>query len=247
MGGFAALLGGVLFMAFWVLLSRNFLEGSGLITKAGFMLVFLAIILCMGAGIIRLDQFRLWKRLLHSINNLEDIAKEADKLRENLTIDSAESEDVIQPAAHNLEMEAQEERAYSGYLSIYRKLKNGLLRYYLVLFIAAAVLGVGLYSDGAISLENGSVVTQFKALFENSGEWKEKVNQAGSDEYVVSVSSARLRAGAGTDYEVLNSYENGTEVTVTGKTQSDGSHIWYQVTTPDGTIGWMRDDTISKK
>lgn len=246
-GGFAALLGGVLFMAFWVLLSRNFLEGSGLITKAGFMLVFLAIILCMGAGIIRLDQFRLWKRLLHSINNLEDIAKEADKLRENLTIDAAEPEDVIQPAAHNLEMEAQEERAYSGYLSIYRKLKNGLLRYYLVLFIAAAVLGVGLYSDGAISLENGSVVTQFKALFENSGEWKEKVNQAGSDEYVVSVSSARLRAGAGTDYEVLNSYENGTEVTVTGKTQSDGSHIWYQVTTPDGTIGWMRDDTISKK
>lgn len=297
--GVAVLLAGVLCMAFLMTLSRSFLEGSGILTKAGFTLGFLSILWVMGAGIVRLTQFRLWKRLLRSISNLEEIAKDAEKLQEDLVVnmgieaagkgketkavqsvktsgktkrsraskaseewkkaskssnglqesdDGRESREIIQTAGYNLEMEAQEERAYSGYLSAYRKLKNGLLCCWFAFGLSAAVLGVGLYQDGAISLEKGSIVTQFQELFQKdvvNKEPKKDTNLTEQNEYTVTVSSARLRAGAGTSYEVLNSYENGIVVTATGKSQSDGSHIWYQVTTPDGTTGWMRDDTIS--
>ena len=101
--------------------------------------------------------------------------------------------------------------------------------------------------DGSISFDRGNAISQITSLFEKKdGETKHNADKAGSTTYTVSVSSARLRSGAGTSYEVLNSYERGTEVEATGKTQSDGSHTWYQVTTPDGTTGWMRDDTISR-
>lgn len=247
-GGFISLLGGVLLMFFWVVLSRNFLEGSGLLSKAGFILTFLSIVLCMAAGIIRLEQFRLWKRLLHSIHNLEDIASEADKLCEELEIMEAEPGETIQPASNNLEMEAQEERAYSGYLAAYRKLKNGLARYFLIFVLASCVLGAGLYMDGSVSFTGEGTLTPITSLFNRSTDKKVSTpDKRESNKFVVSVSSARLRAGAGTSYEVLNSYEQGTEVEATGKSQSDGSHIWYQVTTPDGTSGWMRDDTISRQ
>ena len=156
--------------------------------------------------------------------------------------------EMIQPVSGNLEMEAQEERAYSGYLSTYRKLKNGLVRYLLIYIVAFGVLGAGLYLDGSISFTGRNIVTQITSLFESGGSKKDdNSGKKDSDIFVVSVSSARLRSGAGTSYEVLNSYENGTEVKATGKSQSDGSHIWYQVTTPDGTTGWMRDDTISRE
>lgn len=247
-GGFLSLLGGVLLMFFWVLLSRNFLEGSGLLTKAGFMLTFLTIVLGMAAGIVRLEQFRLWRRLLRSVHNLEDIAADAEKLCEELEIEDPVPKEMIQPVSGNLEMEAQEERAYSGYLSTYRKLKNGLVRYLLIYIVAFGVLGAGLYLDGSISFTGRNIMTQITSLFENGGSKKDdNSGKKDSDIFVVSVSSARLRSGAGTSYEVLNSYENGTEVKATGKSQSDGSHIWYQVTTPDGTTGWMRDDTISRE
>lgn len=248
LGGFLSLLGGVLFMFVWVLLSRNFLQGSGLLSKAGFMLTFLTIVLCMAAGMIRLEQFRLWKRLIHSTDNLEDIALEADKLCAGLKIEELDTEEIIQPVSNNLEMEAQEERAYSGYLSAYRKLKNGLVRYFLICIAAFCVLGAGLYMDGSISFKPEHIVSQVTSLFHNSSKKEEnKSDKKESNRFEVSVSSARLRAGAGTSYEVLNSYEKGTEVESTGKSQSDGSHIWYQVTTPDGTTGWMRDDTISQQ
>ncbi len=247
-GGFVSLLLGVLLFFFWSVLTRNFLEGSGLVSKAGFMLTFLAIVLCMAAGIVRLDQFRLWKRLLRSIDNMNDIAADAEKMSRELDAESADLTENVVKAQHNLEMEAQEERAYSGYLSAYRKMKNGLFRYYLIFILAAGVLGAGLYMDGSISLSKGSVVSQITSLFEkDSSSEKKNPGKQDSDTFTVSVSSARLRSGAGTSYEVLNSYENGTEVKATGKSQSDGSHIWYQVTTPDGTTGWMRDDTISRK
>lgn len=153
----------------------------------------------------------------------------------------------IPKASHNLEMEAQGERAYSGYLSAYRKMKNGLFRYFLIFILAAGVLGAGLYMDGSISPDKGSVVSQITSLFDKKGsEVKDNKRKQDSDTFTVSVSSARLRSGAGTSYEVLNSYERGTQVKATGKSQSDGSHIWYQVTTPDGTTGWMRDDMLSQ-
>ena len=101
--------------------------------------------------------------------------------------------------------------------------------------------------DGSISPDRGGVVSQITSLFEKRDSKRESsTGRQDNDTYTVSVSSARLRSGAGTSYEVLNSYERGTEVKATGKTQSDGSHTWYQVTTPDGTTGWMRDDTISR-
>lgn len=246
-GGICSLFLGILFLFFWGILTRNFLEGSGLITKAGFMMTFLAIVFCMAAGIVRLDQFRLWKRLLHSIDNMNEIAADAKKMREELNSESSEVEEEVLKAQHNLEMEAQEERAYSGYLAVYRKLKNGIFRWYVIVILAAAVLGSGLYMDGSISLDKGSMVRQITSLFEKSDSGEKKTGKQDSDTFTVSVSSARLRSGAGTSYEVLNSYEKGTEVKATGKYQSDGSHTWYQVTTPDGTVGWMRDDTISRK
>lgn len=248
LAGFCTILLGVLLLFFWGVLTRNFLEGSGLISKAGFMLVFLTIVLCITAGVVRLNQFRLWKRLLRSIDNLNDIAEDAKKMRGELEAESSQVTDEVSNAQHNLEMEAQEERAYSGYLAAYRRMKNGLFRYFLIFVLAAGVLGAGLFMDGSISFNKGSVVSQITSLFEKKdSEVKGSSGKQNSDTFTVSVSSARLRSGAGTSYEVLNSYERGTEVKATGKYQSDGSHTWYQVTTPDGTIGWMRDDTISQK
>ena len=89
--------------------------------------------------------------------------------------------------------------------------------------------------------EQEQFMKEISALFQNRGE-----HTADSSTYKVVVSSARLRTGAGTNYEILNSYENGTEVTITGKKQSDGNNIWYEVVAPDGTIGWMRDDMIRR-
>ncbi|MDY2628079.1 MAG: SH3 domain-containing protein [Lachnospiraceae bacterium] len=247
LGGFCSLLLGVFLLVFWGILTRNFLEGSGLISKAGFMLTFLAIVLCITAGVIRLDQFRLWKRLLRSIDNMKDIAEEARSMGEEVLMETSGICEEIPKASHNLEMEAQGERAYSGYLSAYRKMKNGLFRYFLIFILAAGVLGAGLYMDGSISPDKGSVVSQITSLFDKKGsEVKDNKRKQDSDTFTVSVSSARLRSGAGTSYEVLNSYERGTQVKATGKSQSDGSHIWYQVTTPDGTTGWMRDDMLSQ-
>lgn len=247
LGGFCSLLLGVFLLVFWGILTRNFLEGSGLISKAGFMLTFLAIVLCITAGAIRLDQFRLWKRLLRSIDNMKDIAEEARSMGKEVLMETSGIREEIPKASHNLEMEAQGERAYSGYLSAYRKMKNGLFRYFLIFILAAGVLGAGLYMDGSISPDKGSVVSQITSLFDKKGsEVKDNKRKQDSDTFTVSVSSARLRSGAGTSYEVLNSYERGTQVKATGKSQSDGSHIWYQVTTPDGTTGWMRDDMLSQ-
>ena len=247
LGGFCSLLLGVILLFLWGVLTRNFLEGSGLVSKAGFMLTFLSIILCLTAGAVRMDQYRLWKRLLHSIDNMNDIAADAKKMGEELSAENADPGEDITKAQHNLEMEAQEERAYSGYLAVYRRMKNGLFRYYLIFILSACVLAGGLYMDGSISFDRGNAISQITSLFEKKdSETKHNADKAGSTTYTVSVSSARLRSGAGTSYEVLNSYERGTEVEATGKTQSDGSHTWYQVTTPDGTTGWMRDDTISR-
>lgn len=246
-GGFISLLLSVLLLFFWGVLTRNFLEGSGLVSKAGFMLAFLSVILCLAAGAVRMNQFRLWRRLIHSIDNMKEIADDAKKMSGELTAEKFEPEDEIPKAQHNLEMEAQQERAYSGYLAAYRRMKNGLFRYYLIFILSACVLAAGLYMDGSISPDRGSVVSQITSLFERKDGGKESsTGRQDNDTYTVSVSSARLRSGAGTSYEVLNSYERGTEVKATGKTQSDGSHTWYQVTTPDGTTGWMRDDTISR-
>ncbi|MDO5409124.1 MAG: protein kinase [Lachnospiraceae bacterium] len=247
LGGFISLLGGVVLMFFCSILSQNYLEGSGVVSKAGFMLTFLAVMLCMAAGVVRLAQYRLWRRMVHSVDNLNDIASEVDRLRKDMELDEIDSVNEISPAAHNLEMEAQAERAYSGYLAIYRKLKNGLLRYYLIFMISFCILGTGLYMDGVISLHGGDVIGQVTSLFQKNDKKESQEGETrASDVFKVSVKSARLRAGAGTSYEILNSYEKGTEVNTTGKSQSDGSHIWYQVITPDGTTGWMRDDMISR-
>ncbi|MBQ4045515.1 MAG: SH3 domain-containing protein, partial [Lachnospiraceae bacterium] len=67
------------------------------------------------------------------------------------------------------------------------------------------------------------------------------------DVRIVSVSSARLRSGPGKDTETISSYPRGTEVTLTGSSQSDGEYDWYEVTTPDGSVGWMREDMLKDR
>lgn len=246
-GAVLSLLICVLLLTMWSALSGNFLQGSGLLTKVGFMLTFLSIVLCAFASVRRLDQFRLWKRMLRSIENLESMGKEAVEMRNSLQTGSASMEEEWYPSAANLEMEAQKERACSGYIGTYKRLKNGLFRFYLIFLLAGALLAGGLYMDGDIRFDGGGSLSQITDLFNRREKPQSDKDRSDPTLYQVSVSSARLRSGAGTDYAVLNSYEKGTEVKQTGKSQSDGSHIWYQVTTPDGSTGWMRDDTITKK
>ena len=154
----------------------------------------------------------------------------------------------IERKHRNLEMEAQAERAYGGFLLKYRKLKNGVVRYYIFLFMAVAMLAGGLYLDGSIDLTKESLQKQVSIVMTKGGkkDTHKKKNDNADTIYVVSVSNARLRTGPGTSYETLNGYDNGSEVVLTGEKQSDGSHIWYKVTAEDGTVGWMRSDMIKE-
>ena len=201
----------------------------------------LVVLACLFSGIIRIVQYSLWIRLTRSAESLKEIAENIRNQAEELSGERTAIKNTLKPASRNIIREAQQERAYGSYLLQYRKLKNGLLRYLILIPVMMVMMTGCLYLDGSISLDSGSMVKEIYALFQNQGE-----HTADSSTYKVVVSSARLRTGAGTNYEILNSYENGTEVTITGKKQSDGNNIWYEVVAPDGTIGWMRDDMIRR-
>ena len=240
-GGICSLLSSLFLLFIWGRASEAFLEGSSLFAKSGFILTFLTLMLCLIAGIQRLNKYRSWKNIQHSIHSLGEIAKEVQLIAQD--VEAEEVSGQIKQTDGNIEMEAQAERAYGNYLLEYRRMKNALLPYYLVFFISAGILAGGLYLDGNLSFGEGGFFTQAQSLLSGSVIGK----QTKSDKFEVSVSRARLRSGPGTSYEILNTYENGTEMTAGGKEQSDGSKIWYQVTAPDGTIGWMREDTIKRR
>ena len=240
-GGIAAVLSGAVLLGIIQLLSAEYLSRSSLFTKAGIIVTLLVVLACLFSGIVRIVQYSLWIRLTRSADSLKDIAENIRNQAEELAGERTAIKNTLKPASRNIIREAQQERAYGSYLLQYRKLKNGLLRYLILIPVMMVMMTGCLYLDGSISLNSGSMMKEISALFQNRGE-----HTADSSTYKVVVSSARLRTGAGTNYEILNSYENGTEVTITGKKQSDGNNIWYEVVAPDGTIGWMRDDMIRR-
>ena len=200
------------------------------------------------AGIRRVVLAIKYGGIIRSIGNLDKKAKEIEALGEEVSKSSLSFDKNIERKHRNLEMEAQAERAYGGFLLKYRKLKNGVVRYYIFLFMAVAMLAGGLYLDGSIDLTKESLQKQVSIVMTKGGkkDTHKKKNDNADTIYVVSVSNARLRTGPGTSYETLNGYDNGSEVVLTGEKQSDGSHIWYKVTAEDGTVGWMRSDMIKE-
>ncbi|MCH3950555.1 MAG: SH3 domain-containing protein [Acidaminococcus sp.] len=54
----------------------------------------------------------------------------------------------------------------------------------------------------------------------------------------------RMRAGAGTDQDIIGYYENGEVVGVMSSDVATGRK-WYQVTRGDGTVGWIAADYLS--
>lgn len=57
---------------------------------------------------------------------------------------------------------------------------------------------------------------------------------------VTSGKNLRLRSGTGTNYKILGSYKNGTEVVLLSKTTSS----WYEVACPDGQRGYMASSNL---
>jgi len=58
---------------------------------------------------------------------------------------------------------------------------------------------------------------------------------------VVSVSSARVRSGPGTQYLVVAGLRSGEQVTILGRNPDD---TWYQIELPDGTSGWASAELL---
>lgn len=251
-GGIVSVSAGILALLLCVVLSGNYLAGSGMITKFGFILLFLAVILVSSGAVVRMGLYARWRYMRNSIIKLERIATEADNLKKTIRQSTIAIKGKISANSHNLEIEAQKERALIGYVLSDKRGKNSLLGAYTVLFLAVAVLGTGLFIDGKLSFSgpdgwNNPVTSIMHDLLDRNSGKDISEDEDGEKSFVVAVDSARLRAGAGTSYENLNSYERGTIVTGTGRSQSDGTYIWYEVITPDGTTGWMRSDTIEKQ
>lgn len=243
---------GIAALALCMVFSGVYLSGSGMITKAGFMMLFLAFILIVSGAVVRTGLYIRWRWMKNSIIKLERIATEADNLKKTIRQNPIVTKGKISEYSRNLEMEAQKERAFIGYVLGDRRGKNSLLGGYAVLFLAVVVLSTGLLMDGSISLsasangQNPFAAIVNDLLHRDSGKDIPETED-GEQIFEVAVKNARLRSGAGTSYEYLNSYEKGTVVIGTGRTQSDGTYIWYEVVAPDGTTGWMRNDTIERR
>ena len=59
---------------------------------------------------------------------------------------------------------------------------------------------------------------------------------------IVNPATIKMRSGPGTDYQVVDSYSQGTAVDVLGKSK-DG--LWLQVKAPGGKEGWMSKNLLS--
>lgn len=235
-----------------LLLSQVYLSGSGIITKIGFMLLFLAAVLIFSGAVVRAGLYVRWRMMKDSLIKLEQIATEADNLKNRIRQSTIATKGKISTYSHNLETEAQRQRAFIGYVLSDKRGKNSLLGAYMVLFLSIAILGTGLYMDGRISLSgldgnDNPMASIMNDLLHRDSDRDSENQDDGEIIFKVVVRNARLRSGAGTSYENLNSYDQGTTVIGTGRTQSDGTYIWYEVITPDGTTGWMRNDTIEKQ
>lgn len=62
----------------------------------------------------------------------------------------------------------------------------------------------------------------------------------------VTATSARIRKEASTSSEAVGSVQNGVIVTINSEVQGADSMTWYQITTSDGTTGYIRSDLMQK-
>ncbi|MGX8714835.1 MAG: protein kinase domain-containing protein [Lachnospiraceae bacterium] len=244
-GGIAAAL--VTLIVMWCLarLSSKYLQGAAPLLIGGFALSFLAALTLVYGAVTRFSRLRIWRRMNQSEKYLEEIVAQGNDIAGRIAGDKGTWPAEILPAKHNLDAGAQKERAYCGYLAAKDTLSNKMAGMYVFIVLSLAVLFGGLYMDGHIDPAKGNFPAQVAGLFsapEESGGHKAD----GKDVRIVSVSSARLRSGPGKDTETISSYPRGTEVTLTGSSQSDGQYDWYEVSTPDGSVGWMREDMLKQ-
>jgi hypothetical protein len=66
-------------------------------------------------------------------------------------------------------------------------------------------------------------------------------------QYRVNVARANVRTGPGTDYEIYDTYSEGTLLTATGNEESDGQRIWYEVELQNGDLVWICETTVTRE
>lgn len=242
-GGIAASLITLILMWCLARLSSKYLQGASPLLIGGFVISFLAGLALVYGAVTRFSRFRRWQRMNQSERKLEDIVAKGNEIAGQIAGEKGTWPSEIIPVKHNLDAGAQQERAYCGYLAAKETLRNRMAGMYVFALLSLVLLFGGLYMDGHIDPAKGNLLAQAAELFaapEGSGSHAADHK----DIRTVSVSSARLRSGPGKDTETISSYPRGTEVTLTGSSQSDGEYQWYEVTTPDGSVGWMREDML---